>query len=417
MNTLNNTYNYNDLASLNSITRMGDTKEGEAEALKQVARQFESMFVGMMLKSMRDANSVFEEDNPLNSNESKFYRQMFDDQLALSMTQGKGIGLADNIYRQLSKQFDVSTPNEEGQLERKGSMQGLNKAQNNVNNFSTLNPSLDLMQFNQKNTVEALNAEPSLKSQSVTPNESVINQVNSADVPVTPVSLPESVIKESDSNRKIIEMLNGVKDNTIKVDIQTLKEKTKETNPAETNTNLETTQLGPIKKSKGFETPQDFVDALWPIAQKIGAEMGVEPKAIISQAALETGWGKYIIHQGSGQNSHNLFGIKADKRWDGDVAKVSTLEYRGGIAAKEVAPFRVYNSYEHSLRDYGKFVSESDRYQNAVKNGQSIQGYSEGLQNGGYATDPKYAEKIQRIAGGQVLNEAIKQTDSTLGRG
>lgn len=432
MNTLNNTYNYNDLASLNSITRMSNTEEGEAEALKQVARQFESMFVGMMLKSMRDANSVFEEDNPLNSNESKFYRQMFDDQLALSMTQGKGIGLADNIYRQLSKQFDVSIPNEDGQLERKTSMQGLNKAQNTVNNFSTLNPSLDLMQFNQKNKVEALNAEPSLKSQSINnppTTRPVLDQVEEpgvSDVPVSvPVLTPENAIKENTPSAAFIEMLNGAKGNAIKIDVNSINEKSKQTSAVESNKKPETTQLGPIKKSSGFETPQDFVDTLWPIAQKIGADMGVEPKAIISQAALETGWGKYIIHQGSGQNSHNLFGIKADQRWQGDVAKVSTLEYRGGIAKKEVAPFRVYESYEHSLRDYGEFVKNSDRYSHAMKNGHSIEGYSQGLQNGGYATDPKYAEKIQRIAGGQVLNEAIKnsaananqQTTSKIGRG
>jgi len=417
MNTLNNTYNYNDLASLNAITRMGDTKEGEAEALKQVARQFESMFVGMMLKSMRDANSVFEEDNPLNSNESKFYRQMFDDQLALSMTQGKGIGLADNIYRQLSKQFDVATPNADGQLERKAAMQGLDKQQNNVNNFSTLNPSMDLMQFNQGNKVAPLNTEPSLQS------------IKANETQVTPPVTNESLIPMPILNQPIVTQPMSATSPQAEVTVKSIIENATKTHKAEEkNKELESSkksdsaQLGPIKKTSGFETPQDFVDKLWPIAQKIGAEMGVEPKAIISQAALETGWGKYIIHQGSGQNSHNLFGIKADQRWQGSVANVSTLEYRGGVAAKEMAPFRVYDSYEHSLRDYGEFVKNSDRYSTAVKNGQSIQGYSEGLQNGGYATDPKYAEKIQRIAGGQVLNNAIKQTDAAkatldLGRG
>ena len=136
--------------------------------------------------------------------------------------------------------------------------------------------------------------------------------------------------------------------------------------------------------------------------------MGVEPKAIMAQAALETGWGKFIIHQADGKNSHNLFGIKADHRWNGESARVSTLEYRNGIAKKEVAPFRSYDSYEHSLRDYGKFILNSSRYTDAVKNGESIKAYSEGLQNGGYATDPNYAKKIQRIAGGDVLNQAIE---------
>ena len=163
----------------------------------------------------------------------------------------------------------------------------------------------------------------------------------------------------------------------------------------------------PVVKSAAFETPQDFVDKLWPIAQKIGGEMGVEPKAIIAQAALETGWGKHIIHQSNGENSHNLFGIKADRRWVGEIAKVSTLEYKNGIAKKEIAPFRVYESYESSLKDYSHFVKESDRYKGAVINGKSIKGYSEGLQSGGYATDPNYASKIQRIASGDILKQAI----------
>jgi len=135
--------------------------------------------------------------------------------------------------------------------------------------------------------------------------------------------------------------------------------------------------------------------------------MGVEAKAIMAQAALETGWGKHIIHQSNGDNSHNLFGIKADRRWSGEVAKVSTLEYKNGLAKKEVAPFRVYDSYESSLKDYGRFVKDSERYQSAISNGKSIKGYSEGLQNAGYATDPNYAKKIQRIAAGETLNQVI----------
>jgi len=161
-------------------------------------------------------------------------------------------------------------------------------------------------------------------------------------------------------------------------------------------------------KASGFESPQDFVNALWPVAQDIGKQMGVEPKAILAQAALETGWGKHIIHDEQGNNSHNLFGIKADHRWNGSSAEVMTLEYRDGVPLKEKAPFRAYESYEESLKDYARFVGESERYQPAVENGHSIKQYSEGLQQGGYATDPRYAQKIQRIASGEMLNAAIK---------
>ncbi len=361
MNNISNTYNYNDLASLNAISNMGEEKE--AEALRQVAHQFESMFIGMMLKSMRDANATFEEDNPLNTNESKFYRQMFDDQLALSMSQGEGIGLADSIYRQLKDQFNVQEADGE-KPDREQPIRDFSGGKS----FSTLKPDLDLPQFNQPN--QGYSVPDSL------PN---VQSLQDAAPRITPVNVPPLRSQSSGNENTSMD---------IKV------------NPT-------SEPLGPIKKQSAFETPQEFVDILWPVAQKIGDVMGVDPKAIVAQAALETGWGKHIIHQGDGKNSHNLFGIKADHRWDGGVANVSTLEYRQGVAQKEVAPFRVYDSYEHSLKDYANFVKESDRYQEAIKNGKSIKGYSEGLQQGGYATDPHYAKKIQRIAGGELLAQAI----------
>lgn len=358
MTTINNSFNYNDLASLNSITKMGQTEE--AEALKQVAQQFESMFVTMMLKSMRDANSVFEEDNPLNSNESKFYRQMFDDQLALSMSQGKGIGLADSIYRQLKDQFKVEG---ETDFDQPPKAIPINEYRG-PNPFSTMKPAMELPQFT-GNQVAPINDMPKVKAEVL---------------PMTSPAESQPVI-----NAQALE--------------------SKPTKAVPVNNNV--IKLDQVSKQSGFETPEQFVQTIWPIAEKVGKEMGVEPKAIISQAALETGWGKHIIHEANGKNSHNLFGIKSDKRWSGAAANVSTLEYRNGIAQKEIAAFRSYDSYEDSLKDYAKFVKNSSRYEEAVNQGSSIKGYSEGLQNGGYATDPNYAKKIQRIASGDLLNNIL----------
>ncbi len=359
MNNISNAYSYNDLASLNAITQLG--KQDEAKALKEVARQFESMFVGMMLKSMRDANAVFEEGNPLNSNESKFYRQMFDDQLALSMSQGKGMGLADSIYRQMKRQFDIKENNAIDKTEMAEPVAIPLGNINKHNPFSSLRPKLDLPQFSDQSHVSIEN--------------------NTAPVQSLKMELPVGV--------KVQQQLSPPPE----------EHKPEEVKP----------QVKAISKQSGFSTPQDFVETIWPIAQRVGEEMGVAPKAILAQAALETGWGKHIIHQGDGSNSHNLFGIKADRRWSGKVASVNTLEYRNGLAQKERAPFRVYNSYEDSLKDYGVFVADSSRYQDAVKQGDSIKAYSEGLQKGGYATDPHYAKKIQRIASGDLLNNAINQ--------
>jgi flagellar protein FlgJ len=387
MTTINNTLNYNDLASLNSITKMGQTDE--SEALKKVAQQFESMFVTMMLKSMRDANAVFEEDNPLNSNESKFYRQMFDDQLALSLTQGQGIGLADNIFRQLKDQFKVEGGNEANELDIPNKAIPLNQDRA-PNPFSTMRPSIHLPQFGDRN-IDAINDVPVNAPAQI----DLKSMTNSLEPALNEQKIKEGAIVLPASS----DLINKAKPSPMVIPI-----------------------TEPVSKQSGFDSPEQFVQTIWPIAQKVGKEMGVEPKAIISQAALETGWGKYIIHESDGKNSHNLFGIKSDKRWDGAAANVSTLEYRNGVAKKEIAAFRSYDSYEHSLKDYAKFVKNSSRYENAVKQGSSIKGYAEGLQNGGYATDPNYAKKIQRIASGELLNTIIEKssapsTNANLGRG
>jgi flagellar protein FlgJ len=401
MTTINNTFNYNDLASLNSITKMGETDE--AEAMKQVSRQFESMFVTMMLKSMRDANAVFEEDNPLNSNESKFYRQMFDDQLALSMTEGKGIGLADSIYRQLMDQFDVNSADDSDKPS-----QGMPISDyHGPNPMVSMKPNLNLPQFSLEQAADPINVPKKEIGIQVSPEE--MRRVHNREDNRKDVD--QKLIKTPDTITEPLTVLPSFVRPEAIISVPT-------TAPVQDKI----ISQGPVSKKTGFETPEQFVKTLWPMAQKVGKEMGVEPRAIISQAALETGWGKYIIHESNGKNSHNLFGIKSDNRWDGAAANVSTLEYRNGVAKKEVAAFRSYDSYEHSLKDYASFVKNSSRYEEAVKNGSSTKGYSEGLQKGGYATDPDYAKKIQGIASGEMLNgmltnQPAKQASLVMGRG
>jgi flagellar protein FlgJ len=92
-------FNYNDLNGLNSLKSLA-RKDDEA-ALKGVAQQFESMFINMMLKSMRDATDVMASDL-LSSNETKFYRDMHDQQLSLHLSQTGGYGLAEVLFEQMS---------------------------------------------------------------------------------------------------------------------------------------------------------------------------------------------------------------------------------------------------------------------------------------------------------------------------
>ncbi len=74
-------------------------KKDPDQALKEVAKQFEALFVHMMLKSMREATP---KDGMFDSQQTQFYTQMLDQQLAQSMS-SKGIGLADMMIRQLTQ--------------------------------------------------------------------------------------------------------------------------------------------------------------------------------------------------------------------------------------------------------------------------------------------------------------------------
>ncbi|MGR0277974.1 flagellar assembly peptidoglycan hydrolase FlgJ [Marinomonas dokdonensis] len=153
----------------------------------------------------------------------------------------------------------------------------------------------------------------------------------------------------------------------------------------------------PSALSVVFDSPDEFVDSLWPHAQAAAQKIGVDPKAVLAQAALETGWGKYPIAKEDGAASFNLFGIKADNRWQGDRAVVNTLEYRDGVAKREKAAFRAYQSFSESFDDYARFLQTSERYQEALRVGENATAFTQSLQHGGYATDPQYAQKINNI--------------------
>lgn len=97
---------YTDLAGLDSIKQQARTdRDG---ALREVARQFESVFMNIVLKSMRDANEAFADNDLLNTQQSKMYREMYDQQISLSMTEGSGLGLADMLVKQLGRFADRS---------------------------------------------------------------------------------------------------------------------------------------------------------------------------------------------------------------------------------------------------------------------------------------------------------------------
>ena len=95
---VNNASVYGDFAGLEKL-KSGAARSDPA-AVRQVAQQFESLFARMMIKSMRDAVG---KDPIFGSDQAQTYQGMYDDQLSLELTKGKGLGLADMLVRQLQQ--------------------------------------------------------------------------------------------------------------------------------------------------------------------------------------------------------------------------------------------------------------------------------------------------------------------------
>ncbi|MCH8497255.1 MAG: flagellar assembly peptidoglycan hydrolase FlgJ [Marinobacter sp.] len=313
---------YTDFGGLNSLRVQARTDR--ESALEQVARQFESLFLGEMLKSMRDVNKVFAEGNYLSSNESEFYQDMFDSQLTLSMTAQRGFGLAEALVAQLSRQIPGMDTAGRPTVGHRASIQDYDRG-----------------------------------------------------LPVLSPRLPEQVAEVDRLLRDSVQDKEAVES---------------------------------AGMPERFDSPADFVETLMPLARRVGDENGIDPRLMIAQAALETGWGRHMIEGADGQPSFNLFGIKADHRWQGESVNIATTEFRGGVAMSERANFRAYEDYEASFRDYVSFLQDNPRYRDALAVADNPELFAEHLQAAGYATDPDYAAKIRRIMNGQQLAGAAEPT-------
>ncbi|ODP99741.1 flagellar assembly peptidoglycan hydrolase FlgJ [Salinivibrio sp. SS2] len=151
----------------------------------------------------------------------------------------------------------------------------------------------------------------------------------------------------------------------------------------------------PIRK-ESFDSPESFVQTLTPHARRAARALGTDPAIILAQAALETGWGKKVIANAR-DNSHNLFNIKADKRWQGDKVATQTLEVYDGIPVQETASFRAYPSYQDSFDDFVSFLNSNPRYQQALSQSAQPEQFIRELHQAGYATDPDYSNKVLRV--------------------
>lgn len=167
--------------------------------------------------------------------------------------------------------------------------------------------------------------------------------------------------------------------------------------------------------AKVTPTQEEFLHMHQASARAAEAKSGIPATFMVAQAAHESGWGKREILNADGSNSHNLFGIKAGSGWTGKVAQVTTTEVVDGQPRKVVANFRAYDSYDESFRDYAKLMKDNPRYASVVASGGSVQGFAQGLQRAGYATDPAYADKLTRVINTTLrMQRAALRTPQTL---
>jgi peptidoglycan hydrolase FlgJ len=145
-------------------------------------------------------------------------------------------------------------------------------------------------------------------------------------------------------------------------------------------------------------TKNNFIQDLWPQAQDAGQVLGVDPRHLIAQAALETNWGQSLPQDPAGRSSNNLFGVKASADWSGAAITSGTQEFQNGAATNTTAQFKAYATPTQSFQDYVALLRNNPRYSSALNTGSDVHAFAAGLQRGGYATDPDYATKIAAVA-------------------
>lgn len=134
--------------------------------------------------------------------------------------------------------------------------------------------------------------------------------------------------------------------------------------------------------------PGAFLERIATKAKKVAAELGIDPRIVLAQAALETGWGASV-------KGNNLFGIKSHGKDTGLI--MTTHEVVDGDRVELQDSFRVYDSYDESISDYGEFLRENKRYRPFLE-ADTLDKQITALGKSGYATDPEYASKIAYIA-------------------
>ncbi|WP_394128808.1 flagellar assembly peptidoglycan hydrolase FlgJ [Shewanella maritima] len=365
MEKLSNSSNFLDLGGLDSLRTQA--QKDEKGALEQAAKQFEGIFIQMLMKSMRDANAAFKSDSPLNSDTTEFFEQMRDQQMSVDLSQKGMLGLAELMVQQLDPQNSDVKP--------------ASMLRDNYNAQAQ-------MSIDKLSGFQMPSRQSPLQQQDIEQAKLDVASLAQGDE----IALSHNILHTP-----------AVQANQAKDDMQQIL--AGKVMPSQVGNSLPHDSRVSVKESQ-FESPEHFVSVLYPHAKKAAESLGTTPDVLIAQSALETGWGQKVIRQPDGDMSNNLFNIKADGRWQGDKATVSTLEYEQGVAVRQQAEFRVYDSIEQSFNDFVDFISQSERYQQARDVAASPAKFIHALQQAGYATDPQYANKVLRVMNS--VTESIK---------
>ena len=367
---------YTDLNRLNSL-KVGD-RDSEGN-LRKVAQEFESLFLNEMLKSVRSATDVLAKDNPLNTETTKQYQSMYDQQLAVSLSrEGGGIGLQDVLMRQLSKQKSsgVNTspfPRVDTEQRALWASKVAEPARKAEETASARN---DVAALNSRRLALPGKLTDRLLAGIVPSANGTAATTNTAAIPGRTTAMTDAVVKGDWEPAQTF----AAPGSSMRIYGRAVAQP----------------PLAPAKKA--FDSSDDFVATMLPMAEQAARRIGVDPRYLVAQAALETGWGKSVMRASDGSSSHNLFGIKASGNWQGDSARAITSEFRDGQFVKETAAFRSYDSYQDSFHDLVSLLQNNSRYQEAVKSADNPEQFVRELQKAGYATDPNYASKISQIA-------------------
>ncbi len=338
---------YSDFQGLNQLKAQAGKDPGEA--LKQVASQFETQFVKMMLKSMREATP---RDGLFSSEQTKTFEGMFDQEIAQKLSNGAGgIGLAKMIEQQLEK----SAGGIDGEARPEG------------------------FPLQRENDGVSLAQEP-----------------KAYPVPARSEQLrPLAFMRQADNDEvSDVGQPGPTKERQAAID-----------KVGQGNTRADAVQ-SPAQPAY-WESPEQFVEAILPHAREAADKLGVSPKVLVAQSALETGWGKHVPHDGQGQASNNFFGIKADRSWDGERQVHGTLEFESGSLVHRQAAFRQYESMAASFNDFAQFIERNPRYGKALEARDNPEQFARELQEAGYATDPKYADKLISIMNSPAMRGGV----------